>query len=778
MILSGTGFVAGDTTLLLDDLEVAAVVTNSTTLSFNAPSHVAGTVAVRVRTAGGQSNDVAGGLTYTAAPVVDTLVPNAGPLTGSTGVVLSGANFVPGGTTLTLDGNAITPTAVTATSITFDAPAHPAGNVAVTVTTSGGTASVSGGYTYTDLPTVGTLSPASGPLVGTSGVVLSGGNFVPGATTVIFDGQNIVPSTVTTSSLTFDAPSHAAGTVQVAVSTPGGTSGNVSGGYTYLTAPTVTTLAPTNGPVSGSSGVTLNGSGFIDGATTVNFDGRSITPTSVSALSLTFDAPPAHGSGNVTVSVTTAGGTSGNVSGGFTYYSAPMATSLTPNGGPIAGGTSVNVQGTGFISGQTSVAVGGTPVASANFTVNSPTSLTFITPARAAGSATVTVTNPAGTSIGQTFTYFAAPTLTAVNPLMGAAGSPITLTGTGFSGATGVFFGSTPATSMTVVSNDEITAVVPAGSGLTSVTVVNPGGTSGGQSFSYALVLSGDNTFSTTTGLLNGSAVPGWNGTQLNLSGSLLIDSGATLTVTGENAFEVMALGDIVINGTIAANGSDGGQGGFSIGGGPAGAGGPGGFAGGAGDHYGGGTNADGSGPGAGVRANTGNNPHGGGGAGHSVPGAAGQGNTAPRGDGGAAYASLPPFVGGSGGGGAGSGSSVQTAGGGGGGGGGAVHLNTAGTLSGTGTINCNGGRGGNGAGTSGQFLGGGGGGGSGGTIWLIASITPTLTNLNVLGGEGGTAAGGAVANGGAGAPGRILVQPLLRKPRTIRQRSTRARTM
>ena len=55
----------------------------------------------------------------------------------------------------------------------------------------------------------------------------------------------------------------------------------------------------------------------------------------------------------------------------------------------------------------------------------------------------------------------------------------VTITGTGFSGATGVFFGGMPATSYTVVSGTEIQATAPTEpAGTVDVTVVNPAGAS------------------------------------------------------------------------------------------------------------------------------------------------------------------------------------------------------------------------------------------------------------------------------------------------------------
>jgi hypothetical protein len=66
------------------------------------------------------------------------------------------------------------------------------------------------------------------------------------------------------------------------------------------------------------------------------------------------------------------------------------------------------------------------------------------------------------------------PVVSGISPNSGPAGTPVTITGQNFSGAAGhlaVFFGSTPATSVTFVDDSHITAVVPAGSGTVNVQV-------------------------------------------------------------------------------------------------------------------------------------------------------------------------------------------------------------------------------------------------------------------------------------------------------------------
>lgn len=70
------------------------------------------------------------------------------------------------------------------------------------------------------------------------------------------------------------------------------------------------------------------------------------------------------------------------------------------------------------------------------------------------------------------------PTITAASPSAAEATESVTITGTGFTGATQVKFGASNATSYVVDSATQITAVVPAGSaGSAQITVVTPNGT-------------------------------------------------------------------------------------------------------------------------------------------------------------------------------------------------------------------------------------------------------------------------------------------------------------
>ncbi len=103
-------------------------------------------------------------------------------------------------------------------------------------------------------------------------------------------------------------------------------------------------------------------------------------------------------------------------------------------------------------------------------------------------------TNSAGTDYGADQTVVTAipvPTVTAVSPSSGpaAGGTKVTITGSGLLFALGVKFATQSVSSITIVSNTQITTTSPAGSGTVDVTVTSSAGTSAtstADKFAYA----------------------------------------------------------------------------------------------------------------------------------------------------------------------------------------------------------------------------------------------------------------------------------------------------
>ncbi|MFC4494871.1 IPT/TIG domain-containing protein [Streptomyces ovatisporus] len=243
-------------------------------------------------------------------------------------------------------------------------------------------------------------------------------------------------------------------------------------------APTLGSVVPAGGPPAGNNTVTLTGTGFT-GVTAVNFGSRASPGFTVNSLTKITALAPA---GTGTVLVTVRAGTSTSNAVNYTYAALPTLSGVSPEQGPVSGGTTVTLTGTG-LTGATAVNFGTAP---AQFTVVSATQITAVTPA-GTGAVPVTVTTSGGTSGAVYFFYAVPPTLSKVFPGRGptSGGTTVVLTGAGLTGATAVSFGGTPA-GFTVDSSTQITAVTPVRpAGSAPVTVTTAGGVSNPAAYTY-----------------------------------------------------------------------------------------------------------------------------------------------------------------------------------------------------------------------------------------------------------------------------------------------------
>ncbi|MFJ7200668.1 MULTISPECIES: IPT/TIG domain-containing protein [unclassified Streptomyces] len=243
------------------------------------------------------------------------------------------------------------------------------------------------------------ISPNQGSTGGGTTVTITGTN-LSGATAVHFGSKLATITANTATSVTAISPS-GAGTVNVTVTTPGGTSNPLA--FFYVGAPFKSGLSPVSGVTAGGNVVTINGTG-LSTATAVNFGTVSATPTVVNDSQLTVTVPAGLAAGPVGVSVTTAGGTNNGLS--YTYVDGPTIGTLTPASGPASGGTAVTIPGTSLTTTQ-SVTFGGVP---APFSVVDDTTVSAVTPPGTVGPVDVIVTTSGGsaTETGG-FTYAAGP---------------------------------------------------------------------------------------------------------------------------------------------------------------------------------------------------------------------------------------------------------------------------------------------------------------------------------------------------------------------------------
>ncbi|MFE5587799.1 IPT/TIG domain-containing protein [Kitasatospora sp. NPDC056531] len=236
MTITGTGLGSLSTTKVnFGTKTVTPTAASSTSVTLTIPSGCSGQANVTVTVSGVNSNSSA--FFYVAAPTVTSLTPSTGPAAPGAidvfGTGFSTATSVAFGTV----GTAV-PTVVSDSHLTVTPPGHGAFTgctdaADVLVTNTGGTSSpigASGQFTYYQLPTVTGVTPGTGA-AGTTGVIVAGTCFVDvssvtftptgGGASTPADNVNITG----VGSLTLDVPGTlAAGTYDIQVITPGGTS--------------------------------------------------------------------------------------------------------------------------------------------------------------------------------------------------------------------------------------------------------------------------------------------------------------------------------------------------------------------------------------------------------------------------------------------------------------------------------------------------------------------------------------------------------------------------
>lgn len=521
-----------------------------------------------------------------SAPTVSSISPSSGPLSGGVTVTIVGNNFdtTALATTVSIGGNAATSVSVTdANTLTCTTPsAIIAGTASVVVTTTGGGGSNTDIlYTYQTAPTVTGVTPPSGPLGSTSSVAIAGTNFI-GATGVTFGGTAATSIIVVSPTLiTCTAPSaSSAATVSVVVTTPSGTN-SANSLFTYQTAPTVTGISLSSGPLTGGRSVTLTGTNFI-GATGVTIGGNPATSVTVTnSTTLTCTTPSALSAGTASVVVTTpSGANAGNSL--YAYVLAPTVSSIATTGGITAtsgtanGGTTVTITGTNFTGPNpfTPVVTFGTTAAT-SVAVATSTSLTCVTPSGSAGPASVLVTTPGGVNAANNFYSYVLtpPTVTDIGPAAGssAGGTSVTITGTNFTGATAVTFRGVPAADVIVASPTTIVCTTPAGTaGAASVAVTTPSGAASSNLYTYVqppptVTGTSANAISPARGSTLGGTLVTITGTNFNGTGGVtiggvpatnvtLIDSTTLTCITPPGSVDTVSVVVTTVGGTNADN--------------------------------------------------------------------------------------------------------------------------------------------------------------------------------------------------------------------------------
>ena len=413
---------------------------------------------------------------YYPAPTISSFLPTSAT-TGNT-VTITGTNFT-GATAVSFGGvPASSFVVVNSTTITAVVALGASGSVSVT---RGGVATLAG-FTFTAPPTGATVTSFNPTSAGETGVVtISGTNFLT-ATAVFFGGTAAASFTIVDDN-TITAVLGAGASGAVSVTNPSGI-GSLAG-FSFIP------KAPISMPVNWDSPV------LVDYTTTDfgnNASSQDLDPTNATNRVLKI----VKGVGAFTWAGTTLGKVGVN-NGGFATPlpftpSNRFLTARVYSTRPVGTLIMLKVE-QGTAPSQNSEKAVATTVQNAWET------LVFDFGAQTGGNplnyagvdydklSIFCNFNQLGTASANTFyiddiQFVPGPSITSFSPSSAATGQTVTINGTNLSAVTSVSFGGTPAASFTIVNNNQIDAVVAAGTS-GSITVVNPVGSSSFAGFDY-----------------------------------------------------------------------------------------------------------------------------------------------------------------------------------------------------------------------------------------------------------------------------------------------------
>jgi len=407
--------------------------------------------------------------------------PQEGRTTGGNLFAIFGSNFPPG-VSVTIGGKPIEQVEVADTLITGLTPPGTEGEHDIWLTAPGLDYSIPVGEFVYNPPSnvvVERITPDNGKQAGGDMATISGSGFLPGATVAI-DGVPVTNVGVIPAFITFTIPPGTEGAKDVVVTNPDGQKATLRGGYTYNPFPVIRRIRPGyGGPLNGGTEMTITGSGFMEGVVVTIGEKKVEQLALFSPAELRLRTPPGT-AGPKTVRVMNPDGQEAILEDGFTYNLPPRITSISPNAGPLEGGTPITITGTGFM-GPPDVLIGDAEASSVECL---PEKIIAETPPSDTGVKDVTVVNPDGqrATLKDAFTYNTAPVITRVTPDNGrlAGGTRITIQGGGFQPGAEVRISINQgayraASSVEVMSSSIITALTPPGQpGAENVLVLNP----------------------------------------------------------------------------------------------------------------------------------------------------------------------------------------------------------------------------------------------------------------------------------------------------------------
>jgi hypothetical protein len=472
---------------------------------------VAAPVDVRVTSASHGVVTQANGYTYNALPEITNVAPPNGRQSGFTPLTIDGAGF--GGTvTVSVGGSPATSVSVNVTGsrITCLTPAHAEGSVNVVVTsTTNGVRTAANAYAYNPLPAISSVTPSSGPQAGNTTIQIAGTSF-ENLTSVTVGGASATGVTVNgaktqiTCVTPFSATAGARNVVVTSASHGVATGTNL---FTYNPPPQVGAVAPASGKLNGGTAVTITGSNFVN-VTAVAFGSNPANGVVVNGpTQITCSTPASGAQGPVNVIITSSTHGVGTGSNAYTYNPFPTIGSVTPPTGLLAGGQPVVILGSGF-NGTVNVTFGTRLATGVSASVSGTRIDCTSPPGVTAAVVDVEVsssTHGSAVSLGA-FTYNPTVAISSVTPSAGplAGGNSVTVTGVGFVGTMNVTIGAAPATSVVLLSPNQLSCVVPAQPAGRKDVIITSSGSGAGARFAAYRYVAGPPSFAAPAGFATG----------------------------------------------------------------------------------------------------------------------------------------------------------------------------------------------------------------------------------------------------------------------------------
>jgi hypothetical protein len=484
--------------------ETDFTITGDTDISLNSPAlpgltDASATVDIQINTRVGTSditpNDQ---FTYYLPPAITAIDVSYGSSLGGTHIHITGTGFSTA-TDVSFGGFDLTDFTITGdTDISLNSPALPgltdaSATVDIQILTRVGTSDITPNdqFTYYLPPAITAIDVSYGSSLGGTHIHITGTGFST-VTDVSFGGFGISETDFTITGdtdISLNSPAlpgltDASATVDIQINTRVGTSDiTPNDQFTYYLPPAITAIDVSYGSSLGGTHIHITGTGFST-ATDVSFGGFDLTNFTITGdtdISLNSPALPGltDASATVDIQINTRVGTSDiTPNDQFTYYLPPAITAIDVSYGSYLGGTHIHITGTGF-STATDVSFGSVNLVGSDFTITGDTDISLNSPpllglTDESATVDIQINTRVGTSVitpNDQFTYYShPPDITLVDPSFGYSSleTPITITGTGFSTATGISFGGVLVNRFIVIDDTAITVNTPSLPGLTN----------------------------------------------------------------------------------------------------------------------------------------------------------------------------------------------------------------------------------------------------------------------------------------------------------------------